>query len=291
MFYHLDKLSVVGGSDQGRRLIRHRNTLLAESHSGIWGGCALILTDAHGSVLRAAAATVYTPYGFDDFSLGISTLGFNGEMRDIRTGCYLLGRGARLFSPILRRFCSADSFSPFGVGSFNAYAYCEGDPINFTDPEGEAKFKPSVGITHRLKAPTNIKFRLKRARERQVNAELPELLDQGSKVDQALTAPEVDTKINNAIQEGHQLLGMYGHGRRKGRPRRVTTNDIASAYGIQTLKEQGLPISLSAYLKEKYGVVDSNYYGELRNWVSKLNKFKSASDLPLAIASSIRSQP
>ena len=34
------------------------------------------------------------------------------------------------------RFASPDDLSPFLAGGLNAYAYCQGDPVNFTDPSG-----------------------------------------------------------------------------------------------------------------------------------------------------------
>jgi hypothetical protein len=36
------------------------------------------------------------------------------------------------------RFLSADSWSPFGEGGVNAYAYCGGDPVNQVDPTAHA---------------------------------------------------------------------------------------------------------------------------------------------------------
>ncbi len=38
----------------------------------------------------------------------------------------MLGNGYRAYSPVLMRFNSPDSWSPFGEGGVNAYAYIEG---------------------------------------------------------------------------------------------------------------------------------------------------------------------
>jgi RHS repeat-associated protein len=63
-------------------------------------------------------------------------LGFNGQLHEPR-GCWqFLGNGYRVYNPVLRRFHSPDSQSPFGKGGINAYAYCGGDPINHMDPSG-----------------------------------------------------------------------------------------------------------------------------------------------------------
>ncbi|ULH09884.1 RHS repeat-associated core domain-containing protein [Serratia marcescens] len=67
-----------------------------------------------------------------------SPLGFNGERTDPALGSYHLGNGYRLYNPTLRRFTAPDDMSPFGVGGINPYAYCEGDPINNTDPTGHS---------------------------------------------------------------------------------------------------------------------------------------------------------
>ena len=34
------------------------------------------------------------------------------------------------------RFYSPDSLSPFDAGGLNSYAYCSGDPLNYSDPSG-----------------------------------------------------------------------------------------------------------------------------------------------------------
>ncbi|MFJ4372324.1 RHS repeat-associated core domain-containing protein [Pseudomonas japonica] len=63
-------------------------------------------------------------------------LGFNGQLREQPSGWYHLGHGHRIYNPVLRRFHSPDALSPFGAGGLNPYAYCQGDPVNFTDPSG-----------------------------------------------------------------------------------------------------------------------------------------------------------
>jgi RHS repeat-associated protein len=62
--------------------------------------------------------------------------GFNGYNRDIFTDLYPLGLGHRFFSTTLLRFTSPDKLSPFGQGGINSYCYCQGDPVNLSDPEG-----------------------------------------------------------------------------------------------------------------------------------------------------------
>lgn len=64
-------------------------------------------------------------------------LGYNGEILDATSGCYLLGPGHhRPYSPALGLFLAPDRASPFGRGGLNPLAYCGGDPINRTDPSG-----------------------------------------------------------------------------------------------------------------------------------------------------------
>ncbi|WP_256590849.1 MULTISPECIES: RHS repeat-associated core domain-containing protein [unclassified Pseudomonas] len=89
----------------------------------------------------------YTPYGHRDTASGLlSRLGFNGERPEPVTGCYLLGIGYRAFNPVLMRFIKPDSWSPFGKGGLNPYAYCLGDPINRYDPNGHLSFRMVVKL-------------------------------------------------------------------------------------------------------------------------------------------------
>jgi RHS repeat-associated protein len=103
----------------------------------------LLATDQQRSVLQTLEASqqrqpiAYSPYGHRPAESRLtSLLGFNGERRDPVTGHYLLGNGYRAFNPVLMRFNSPDSLSPFEQGGLNSYAYCAGDPINRHDPTG-----------------------------------------------------------------------------------------------------------------------------------------------------------
>lgn len=73
-----------------------------------------------------------------------ASLGFNGELFESWTGHCLLGKGYRAYSPWLMMFIQPDSWSPFGAGGLNAYAYCEGDPVNLADPSGHVPILPGM---------------------------------------------------------------------------------------------------------------------------------------------------
>ncbi|GLU33198.1 RHS repeat-associated core domain-containing protein [Trinickia caryophylli] len=66
----------------------------------------------------------------------ITSLGFTGAYRDPVSLSYPLGNGYRRHMGTVHRFNAQDEDSPFGFGGINPYAYCSGDPINYTDPTG-----------------------------------------------------------------------------------------------------------------------------------------------------------
>ncbi len=93
----------------------------------------LFATDQADTVLRSGPSQQqFLPFGFG----APCGLGFNGQWADPLTERYLLGQGYRAFSPVLMRFLCPDSWSPFGDGGINCYAYCVGDPVNVQDPTG-----------------------------------------------------------------------------------------------------------------------------------------------------------
>ena len=73
-------------------------------------------------------------------------IAFNGERADPVSGVYHSGNGYRAYNPQLKRFNNPDSWSPFGAGGINPYAYCAGDPINRVDPSGHFSWQAGLGI-------------------------------------------------------------------------------------------------------------------------------------------------
>ncbi|WP_237884687.1 RHS repeat-associated core domain-containing protein [Pseudomonas sp. PGPR40] len=144
-FYLKDRLATEIQGVVQRSIMQNEDQLLAQQQrqSGAVE-TRLLVTDQQRSVLnvldRASSHPIaYSLYGHRPAENGLlSLLGFNGERPDPVTGYYLLGNGYRAFNPVLMRFNSPDSWSPFGKGGLNAYGYCSGDPINRDDPTGHS---------------------------------------------------------------------------------------------------------------------------------------------------------
>ncbi|MNQ66113.1 hypothetical protein D3C85_805950 [compost metagenome] len=161
-FYCKSRLATEIQGAVGTHLFQHDDQLLAQHrHQNDKVDTTLLATDQQRSVLSALDTTrphplAYTPYGHRPAESGLlSLLGFNGERPDPITGCYHLGNGYRQFNPVLMRFNSPDSWSPFGQGGLNAYAYCEGEPVLGSDPTGHFKLFKVIrsfgkGIGNRL---------------------------------------------------------------------------------------------------------------------------------------------
>lgn len=103
---------------------------------------SLLIADQQHSIARthwASARVSYTPYGYSgQRAYPQAESAFTGQVMEQITGHYLLGNGYRTYIPVLMRFSSPDSASPFGRGGVNAYAYTEADPINRSDPSGHS---------------------------------------------------------------------------------------------------------------------------------------------------------
>ena len=168
-----DRLATEIQGTMRRSIFQHDDQLLAQcNHLGADVTTLMLATDQQRSVLNALDGArphplAYSPYGHRSAHSGLlSLLGFNGERPDPVTGHYHLGNGYRQFNPVLMRFNSPDSLSPFGRGGLNAYGYCAGDPVNQSDPSGHFKVNAfletlkTLAITHEAKktlTPTTMK--------------------------------------------------------------------------------------------------------------------------------------
>lgn len=142
-FYRKDRLTTEIQGWAQCSIMQHEDQLLAQQQRQSDAlKTSILATDQQRSVLTVLDKSgpqpiAHTPYGHRPLASGLfSLLGFNGERPDPVTGCYLLGNGYRAFNPVLMRFNSPDSWSPFGEGGLNGYTYCAGDPINLSDKSG-----------------------------------------------------------------------------------------------------------------------------------------------------------
>ena len=142
-FYCQSRIATeIQGSTQ-HSIMQHGDHLLAQqTHQADQYISTLLTTDLQRSVLQttngAEQQTIaYSPFGHHtNEHTNTHLLGFNGERADPITGHYLLGNGYRAFNPVLMRFNSPDSWSPFGKSGINSYAYCMNNPVLRVDPTG-----------------------------------------------------------------------------------------------------------------------------------------------------------
>lgn len=144
-FYNAKYIATEVEGDVTRCFFTHETQPLAQlqQQAGVTE-TRLLATDRQHSVVHTLTATEgysreYSPYGFQPASREQGDeLGFNGERRAPVTGHYLLGQGYRAYNPVLMRFNSPDTLSPFNKGGINSYAYCLRDPINLIDTDGHS---------------------------------------------------------------------------------------------------------------------------------------------------------
>ena len=136
----------------GLTFLRSEHRLLAASEKDMHEHRVHLLgTDQSNSVLHSVSlrqreAFAYSPYGTSTPKNPPYLPGYTGQAPDPITGHYQLGNGARAFNPILMRFNSPDTLSPFGDGGLSAYGYCWGDPIGHTDPTGHFPIEGALGM-------------------------------------------------------------------------------------------------------------------------------------------------
>ncbi|MHC8317391.1 RHS repeat-associated core domain-containing protein [Pseudomonas sp. LB3P31] len=167
----------------------------------------LLATDQQRSVLNALNTQgphpiAYSPYGHRPAENGLlSLLGFNGEPPDPLTGCYHLGNGYRQFNPVLMRFNSPDSWSPFGEGGLNTYVYCGGEPILRFDRNGH-KWGVIAAPLRTMGFRKSSKLKLYNAFENNPSSFRVTPTRFFNRA-----APNMDVKLNSANQSNFQIQG------------------------------------------------------------------------------------
>ncbi len=70
--------------------------------------------------------------------------GFTGHEMDDEIG--LINMNARIYDPVIGRFLSPDALipSPADLQSYNRYSYVRNNPLSYTDPTGNFRFKGSI---------------------------------------------------------------------------------------------------------------------------------------------------
>ncbi|WP_238066592.1 RHS repeat-associated core domain-containing protein [Pseudomonas shirazica] len=158
----------------------------------------LMASNAQRSIVNAnrnnCKDIIYTAYGHSQMHC---ILGFTGQRYDRFTKCYLLGNGYRAFSPCIMRFFSADSLSPFGSRTLNAYAYCMGDPINRDDASGHM-WRATKTRTKKMYTAAKARFKKPDYRD-EANAALASSPELNAKYGHVIGAPGVTRKHYKAI--------------------------------------------------------------------------------------------
>lgn len=103
----------------------------------------LVATDVRGESLIRINPAEDTSLNFSDYLpwKDYCTTGANSNRNDkgsfdITSGCYIMGHGTRFYHPRLKQFLTPDLLSPVAGKYINPYSYCDGDPVNYSDPTG-----------------------------------------------------------------------------------------------------------------------------------------------------------
>lgn len=128
--------------------------------------------DYHGSTvaLTASDGTVTDRYNYDVYGSASHTegtsdtqFGYNGSEGVITDSNGFLYLTTRYYSPELKRFITADKLtgSIENIQSMNRYAYCEGNPVNYSDPFGlspemKAKKQAQIEVEKRAKISSKV---------------------------------------------------------------------------------------------------------------------------------------
>jgi RHS repeat-associated protein len=257
-FYCTSRLATEIQGAMRYSIFQHGDQLLAQQQSeGNARDTTLLAADQQRSVLHVVKTNhsrqpiAYSPYGNRPAENGLlSLLGFNGERPDPVTGCYLLGNGYRAFNPVLMRFNSPDSMSPFGSGGLNSYAYCLGDPINHHDQNGHVSHPFRAAITnYSYKAIVNkIQKRL---------SKIPKKMLHKRETAKTQALDEIETLINESgrVNKVGKISGNI-------KPLRFTATEELSTTRYFEHKNEGIPFDKNGIPNPKVPITMTNAQGQ-----------------------------
>ena len=107
----------------------HTNAPVANYYYDAWGKL-LGITDANGNAITASNHVAV-----------LNPIRYRGYFYDTETGFYYLN--SRYYDPEIGRFINADGYVSTGQGflGFNMFAYCNNNPVNYSDDNGNAPLK------------------------------------------------------------------------------------------------------------------------------------------------------
>src|SRR5204863_5229044 len=105
-------------------------------------GHSTMLTDSDGNLVEQYEYDAFgQPYLFNSTGQSINSSSFGNRFlftgREWLSDLKLYDYRNRMYQPELGRFLQPDP-KEFGAGDYNLYRYCHNDPVDKTDPTGEA---------------------------------------------------------------------------------------------------------------------------------------------------------
>jgi len=248
----------------------------------------LLAGDLAGSVLMASRGAlrhgfVFSAYGHDPVQAVVrAQLGFNGVIRELLTGCYLLGNGHRAFSPTLMRFHSPDGLSPFAAGGINAYGYCGGDPVNHVDPDGRMTKYLTAFTNHQTTDATAAIQRLSQIIENTPTHQLSEL-----KNNQLHNSRMIDAINKNALVHAEKMptIGQLVQGKATYvPPSSGITHEAYELIGDISAQGAKVQVAFSELVISPTPELKLNYYREVGKYIVGttilVDHFRNSGGLP-----------
>ncbi|WP_081742218.1 RHS repeat-associated core domain-containing protein [Pseudomonas sp. FGI182] len=251
-FYQNDHLSTQISSQGSRRILWAQETPTAQLEEA--QAVKMLKTDRANTVLGLQFdSAAYSPYGYLNSEKTSALIAFNGQWLDSLLQVYALGNGYRIYSPACQRFNSPDDLSPNDRGGLNSYTYCEGDPINFSDPSGHARLGLG-GVKLAIKSRENPKTFIKDVHHLKLYDKKSELLSKQRQLTKGIKRDS--TSLVNQRRELPSLEQAATKAGRDFEPLRPDPNEWADKRRIR---------AMNAYLIRERQEVRSRYLLALNN--------------------------